>query len=481
VDCYLGISAAVQTGHPLVLVIPLSSDSTMSPSATLNASPTSHTSDGSSFRNRPNYPIAIVGGGLGGLALAIGLLKHGIHVHIYEAAAAFAEIGAGVAFGPNSTRALALIDPMLIEGYKKHATFNEDRDRDHTFMSIRWGMDETGKDNENGAKAGDLMWHLEDKWAPEGATKLGVRTRSCIHRARLLDVLVSLLPSGIASFGKSFESLDEQPDGTLKLHFEDGTTAMASAVIGCDGIKSKVRSYVCGSDVEATYVGEYAYRAMVPKAEAEKALGAELARNGQLYCGYGAYIVTYPVEHGEFTNMVAVPHDTGDEWTWNHQDWTVPATTDELVRKYQGWVPALIDVFKRHCQPMKWALFNLQHAAPYFKGRVCLLGDSAHAATPHLGAGAGMAMEDAYILSNLIVAVKGSDDIESAFRAYDKVRRPRTQKLIELSRLSGLAIEFLMPGVGDDVGTVREKCEEWYQWLWHEDLEAQLETAIGLL
>jgi salicylate hydroxylase len=460
----------------------------MSPSATLDASAASHTSNGSSFRNDPNHPIAIVGGGLGGLALAIGLLKHGIHVHIYEAAAEFAEIGAGVAFGPNSTRALALIDQELIEGYKKHATFNEDRERDHTFISIRWGVDEerkapenVGKDVGNGAKAGDLIWHLDDKWAPEGATKLGVRTRSCIHRARLLDVLVSLLPAGIASFGKSFESLETQPDGTIKLQFEDRTTAMASAVIGCDGIKSKVRSHVCGSDIDATYVGEYAYRAMVPKAEAEKALGAELARNGQLYCGYGAYIVTYPVEHGEFTNMVAIPHELGDAWSWDHQEWTVPATTDEFVRKYQGWIPALVDVFKRHCQPMKWALFNLQHDAPYFKGRVCLLGDSAHAATPHLGAGAGMAMEDAYILSNLIAAVKGSDDIESAFTAYDEVRRPRTQKLIELSRLSGLIIEFLMPDVGDDVRKVREKYEEWYQWLWHEDLEAQLETAKGLL
>jgi salicylate hydroxylase len=448
----------------------------MPSSATLNAST-------SAFRNHDTLPIAIVGGGLGGLALVVGLLKHGIRVHIYEAAAAFAEIGAGVAFGPNSTRALALIDTALIEGYKKHATFNENRERDHTFMSLRWGMDQRRKDGEEdgGAKAGDLIWHLEDKSTSEGVTKHGVRTRSCIHRARLLDVLVSLLPEGIVSFGKSFDSLEEQPDGTVQLRFEDGTTTLASAVIGCDGIKSKVRESVCGKEVGASYVGEYAYRAMVPKLEAEKALGAELARNGQIHCGYGTYIVTYPVEHGEFTNMVAIPHEPGTAWSWGQDEWTVPATTDEFVRHFEGWKPELIDVFKKHCQPYKWALFDLQHDAKYFKGRVCLLGDSAHAATPHMGAGAGMAMEDAYILSNLIAAVDRSDGIESAFKAYDEVRRPRTQKLIELSRLSGLVIEFLVPDVGDNMGKVRQKYEEWYQWLWHEDLETQLEAGRNLL
>jgi salicylate hydroxylase len=435
-------------------------------------------SNGSAAHDQNELPIAIVGGGLGGLALAVGLLKNGIKIHIYEAAPVFSEIGAGVAFGSNATRALGLIDEALLEGYKKHATFNEDPDRANTFMSVRWGMDER---REGGKKAGDFIGELEDKWDPERVKKIGVRTRSAIHRARLLDVLVSMIPEGITSFGKSFEGVREQPDGTLKLRFVDGSTAVASALVGCDGIKSKTREVVCGSSVEPSYAGEYAYRAVVPKAVAEQALGAELARNGQIYVGYGAYIVTYPIEHGEFTNMVAIPHEPGESWTWGDDDWTVPASKDDLPRYLEGYYRPLVEVIQKYCLPSRWALFDLQHSAPYYRGRMCLLGDSAHATTPHMGAGAGMAMEDAYILSHLIASVKGTSDIENAFRAYDAVRRPRTQKLVENSRNAGLLIDFMVPGVGDDTDAITQRLMSSYKWLWHEDLEAQLEHAKSLL
>lgn len=438
----------------------------------------SETQNGRTAKVDPKLPIAIVGGGLGGLALAVGLLKRGVNIHIYESAQEFSEIGAGVSFGPNSTTALKLIDEALLEGYKKHATFNEDASRQDTFMVLRWGMDEK---KQGGKKAGDLMGYIEDKWNPERAKKIGVRTRSAIHRARLLDVLVSFVPEGITSFGKSFEAVEEQPDGSLELRFADGSIAVARALIGCDGVKSKVRPFVCGPDVDANYVGEYAYRALVPKVEAVETLGADLALNGQLYCGYGRYIVTYPVEHGDFTNMVACWHEAGTEWTWEGEDWTEPTTREEFQQHFEAFYPPLTDLIRKHCQPFKWALFNTQHPAPYYKGRICLLGDSAHATTPHMGAGAGMAMEDAYILSNLIASAEGSVDIENVFRVYDSVRRPRTQKLVECSRNSGLLIDFLVPDVLDDTEAMTARMEEWYKWLWHEDLEAQLEHAKTLL
>jgi salicylate hydroxylase len=432
---------------------------------------------GTRFENHKHLPIAIIGGGLGGLALAIGLLKHGVKVHIYEASQAFSEIGAGVTFGANATTALHLIDPRLLQGFMKHATFNSDPERDSTFMSIRWGMDERRQD---GHKAGDFAYHQEDKRRPGGALA-GLRMRGRIHRARLLDEMVALLPTDITSFSKAFEGVEEVNDGMLKLHFVDGTTALASAVIGCDGIKSKVRDFVCGPSIQAKYANECAFRAMVPGKEAKQALGDDMALNSQLYCGYGGYVVTYPVEHGEFINMVAMPHDSVFNSTWLQNDWTVPTSFDEILEKFQGWHPPLINLIARHHLPAKWALFTLQHDASYFKNRICLLGDSAHATTPHLGAGAGMAMEDAFILSNLIAATGSSDKIETAFRAYDAVRRPRTQQCIKRSIDAALSYDFLIPEVGDNMEMIQRRLDESFQWLWHEDLEAQLQSAKELL
>jgi salicylate hydroxylase len=428
-------------------------------------------------RSQADLPIAIIGGGLGGLALAVGLLKHGVKVHIYEAAQVFSEIGAGITFGANAARALGLIDEALLEGYKKHAAFNEDPGLDDTFYTIRCGVDER---REGGRKAGDFLTDVKDKWNPEGAKSIGVRTRSCIHRARLLDVLVSLIPDGIASFGKVFKGVKEQADGTLELHFTDGTTALANAMVGCDGIKSKTREIICGPNVKASYASEFAYRGMVSKVEAEKALGVDFARNGHIYLGYGAYVFTYPIERGELVNIVAIVHDPGE--SWNSDDWTVPAVPgEEIPLHFKGFYPPILHLVEKHCQPFRWALFDLRHPAPYFGGRMCLLGDSAHATTPHLGAGAGMAMEDAYILSHLIAAAKGTGGIENAFRAYDAVRRPRTQKLVEYSRNASFADMFKMPGVGDNPDAIRKPFETWFKWLWHEDLEMQLEHAKSLL
>jgi salicylate hydroxylase len=179
--------------------------------------------------------------------------------------------------------------------------------------------------------------------------------------------------------------------------------------------------------------------------------------------------------------MVAIPHESGKSHPWNQDTWTAPTNRDDFVRQFKGWNPALVDLVARYALPQKWALFDLVHPASYYKDRICLLGDAAHATTPHMGAGAGMAMEDAYILSNLIGFVKDSGDIARAFIAYDTVRRPRTQKLVEYSRLSGLVIDFLVPDVGDDTAVMKERLEHMYRWLWHEDLEAQLVEAKKLL
>lgn len=176
------------------------------------------------------FSIAVAGGGIGGLALAIGLRHQGVPVHIYEAAPAFAEVGAGVAFGRNAMRAMSLIDPAIEAGFQRRATTNGWKGKQKTWFDFRYGMDSR---NGNGKRVEEV----------------------------------------------------EETDGGVRLRFYDGTSAEHTAVVGCDGIKSRTRKIVLGegrAESTAVFTGKYAYRGLVPMEKAVGLLGEELARNGQM-------------------------------------------------------------------------------------------------------------------------------------------------------------------------------------------------------
>jgi salicylate hydroxylase len=128
-----------------------------------------------------------------------------------------------------------------------------------------------------------------------------------------------------------------------------------------------------------------------------------------------------------------------------------------------------------------WALFDHPPASTFYRGRLCLAGDSAHASTPHQGAGAGQAIEDAFVLSNLLGKINSSADIEKAFEAYDAVRRPRSQKVVTSSRDAASIYEFENVELGGDLDKIKERLEKRYDWIWKEDLHAQLKRAESLM
>ncbi|KAL1632269.1 hypothetical protein SLS56_003849 [Neofusicoccum ribis] len=426
------------------------------------------------------FAVAVVGGGLGGVVLAIGLLAHRVPVHVYEAAKSFGEIGAGVAFGPNSVRSLGLISPDLLEAYVKHATFNASPELERTFLSFRRGMAaqrdrrDSLADRETEARAGQFLFGLDSK--ESGTNRTGLPTRCCVHRAKFLDEIVKLLPEGTTSFNKSLTKIDELTEGGgVRLHFSDGTSATADAAIGCDGIRSKARQYVHGPEAQPVFSGDYAYRAMVPSEAFEEVMGRELTFNGQLYVGHGGYIITYPVEHGKLINVVASRSSPGS--TWSHEAWLLPSTKEGMMAELRGWHPALVEFLSLYGTKEKWALFDYRHGHTYHRRRVCLLGDAAHAMTPHLGAGAGQAMEDAYVLSNLLGKAENAEDLPDVFQAYDAVRRPRTQQVVEWSRLNGLAFSCLEDGVSDDIAKIEAVAGQRFQSVWNEDLPLQLAAA----
>lgn len=266
------------------------------------------------------FTIAIVGGGLGGVALAIGLRRRGISCQIYEAAPAFAEIGAGIAFGPNSIQAMALIEPKIRAAFHRLATKNGAAEEDDTWITFRRGLGEP---------------QLIAQVRTLDAAKTGL---SSVHRAHFLDAMVGLLPPDMAQFQKRLLRLESQPSGSVRLVFEDGSTADADAVVGCDGVRSAVRRHVLDKDTvldDLTFSGKYAYRALVPMGQAKEALGEHLAGNSQMYLGPSGHVLTYPIDRGTTMNVIAF-HDKADG-VWEHEHWILRKKGAEMQRDFEGW------------------------------------------------------------------------------------------------------------------------------------------------
>ncbi|KAI1347008.1 mannitol 1-phosphate dehydrogenase 2 [Xylaria sp. FL0043] len=422
------------------------------------------------------FNLAIVGGGISGLTLAISLLQHNVPITVYEAAAKFGEIGAGVGFGPNAVHAMSLISPRMKEGYERCRTLQWESKRDAWFDCRVGDSRKAGDDGtfefggRKGWKVGDEIFEIKypnlEAIGPVGG----------VHRAHFLDELVKLIPKDVARFGKRLVDVSKATDGSenVVLHFADGTTAQHTAVLGCDGIKSQTRRLLLGSDkYNAVFSGKCAYRGLVPMTKAVELLGEEKAMNSQMYFGYHGHILTFPIEKGKTMNVVAF----ASRESWTHPEWVVRVTKEELLADFRTWGPtalAIIDAMERYDV---WALFDHPPAPTYYgtQPRLCLVGDAAHAMTPHQGSGAGMCIEDCYILGNLIGEANSLEDLDRAFKAYDEVRRPRTQKLVTTSKEAGQLWDFELEG--DDLDALHRNMDHRMRWIWNLDLPAELERA----
>lgn len=463
-----------------------------------------------------NPPIAIIGGGIGGIALAIGLAAQHVPFHIYEAAPSFGEIGAGITFGANVIRAIHGLSPAMLAAYARHVTANEPEALVDAFLTYRKGFLDDGVvfDEEAWERCRrwrpEAIFHLRGKVQQVGGTEFPVRC--CVHRAHLLDEWVRLLPPGSATFGKTLVQIVEDEDeeaNVVRLTFSGGSTALAAAVVGCDGIKSTTRRYLHGDSKgkgAARYSGFFGYRAMVPRAAFEAALGPELAATGNLFLCRNGYTIAYPVDHGVALNMFATClQREGTTWE-DHAEWKVPSTETELRRDLAGWHPGVVELLVRHGHGEKWAMFHCPHDELYYRplvgGRVCIMGDAAHATTPHVGAGAGMAIEDAFILSGLLGHLqnkksvpslggnhnnnstnteKGKNDIPAAFKAYDAVRRPRSQKVVRESAENVARYCAISCAEGKELERLKMEAHQLGEWLWDFDLDESLAEAVRIM
>ncbi|KAK1818242.1 hypothetical protein LTR12_007394 [Friedmanniomyces endolithicus] len=413
--------------------------------------------------NSPN--IAIVGGGISGLVLAIALIRRGIKVQVYEQAHAFGEIGAGVAFGPNSVRAMQTCSPEIHTAFHRVATRNQWPDKRNVWFDFMDGYD---KDAPVGKEK--LLFTLTTE---DGA--------NAVHRAHFLDELVKLVPDGVAHFKKHLDTIElPDGDGKVKLLFHDGTEAEADAVIGCDRIKSRTRAWMLGGDdkpgAAPVYTYKYAYRGLIPMQRAVDELGEDNAKNAKMHLGQDGHILTFPVNHGETMNVVAF-HATEDDWP-DARHLTRSMEKKHVYEDFKDFGPTvqkIIDLLEPNLDC--WAIFDTgdHPMEAYNKSRVCCLGDAAHATSPHHGAGAGICIEDAAVMAELLampgVAQAGIRGLEAAFRVFSECRRERTQWLVQSSRRTGDLYEWRAEGVGRDVGKIYEECKERDERIWDSQIE----------
>ncbi|OJJ23030.1 hypothetical protein BKI52_01370 [marine bacterium AO1-C] len=334
----------------------------------------------------------IIGGGIAGLATAIGLKNKGIEIEVYESASAFKPVGAAILLAPNGLEVLKQLGGGL---------FEEVMDRggrvDQMLLATHQGKRLGGSQASNGG-------------------------HSCaIHRAELIDTLKSRLPVDALHVGKKFKNYQENSDKTIQVNFEDGSHTTGDFLVGTDGIKSVVRQQMLGS-LPYRYSGQTCWRAIVPFQLPKKYTHTFVEAWGKargLRVGFGAI--------NQSDIYFFATHFTSAN---GHDD---PANIkEELATLYQDFMPVVTDFLR--VTPAESILRNdIYDFVPihqWYKKQVVLVGDAAHATTPNMGQGGNQALESAWVLSN---CVDTNTQLSDSFEQYQQLRIKKAHKIVKNS------------------------------------------------
>ena len=333
--------------------------------------------------------ISVVGGGIGGLAVATALAQSGMQVTVLEQAAQIAEVGAGLQVSPNGLRVLRALG--LEERLSQHSSQGQ-------AVSLRRA------ESDYEVARLDLNRLLNDQ------------RYHFVHRADLIDLLymAALEADVIVKLAQSVVAIEPGVPATVR--FANGTSNRSDLVIDAGGLHSVLRGAL-NKKTESFFTGQVAWRALVSNVDNRQ-------HDVQVHMAPRSHIVSYPLRGGEMVNLVAVQERS--EWSdegWSHRD-----DPDNLRAVFNGAAPSVRKMLERVEDVNLWGLFR-HPVADHWYGQGCvLLGDAAHPTLPFLAQGANMALEDAWALCACLLR---TPDLNSALLHYETIRKPRVRKVIE--------------------------------------------------
>jgi salicylate hydroxylase len=351
-----------------------------------------------------NKPILIAGGGIGGLATAIGLAQNGFRVIVLERAPVLGEIGAGIQLGPNAFHAL---DYLGIGGAARAMAVYVDRLR---LMDAMTAEDIASID-------------LTEPFRERFGNPYAVVHRGDLHgvfvRACQTNPLIDLR-TGCAVTGY------DQNGGTVTARLLSGQTVTGSVLIGADGLRSRIREQVVG-DGAPRVTGHTTYRSVIPTDR----MPEDLRWNAvTLWAGPKCHIVHYPLSGWKVFNLVVTYHNDAPEAVAGK-----PVSEEEVLAGFKHVHPRAQDIIRHGTDWKLWVLCDRNPVEHWVDGRVAVLGDAAHPSLQYLAQGACMAMEDAVCVSQEMAARPNNP--EEALEAYRRQRVLRTARVQLMSRAVG--------------------------------------------
>ncbi len=339
-----------------------------------------------------NQEINIIGAGIGGLATATALAQRGARVRVFEQAEGLGEVGAGLQISPNGVavlEALGLRDAAAAVANTPEAVVLRDY---RGAEVVRLPMGASAE-----ARYGRPYWQF--------------------HRADLLGVLeAGALTAGVELvFGHRLTAAT-QTGARVVASFGE-VEAESDALIGADGVRSVLRGLALQGQ-PAEFTGQVAWRGLV----AADRLSAGLFENAaQVFMGKGRHFVAYPLRGGSVINFVAVEERVG----WADEGWNLPDTPENLRKAFKGFAAPVQALLEQVDETFLWGLFNHPVLPKWANGRIGLVGDACHPMLPFLAQGAGMGLEDAYVLAREM----DENGIEKGLQTYETIRKPRATRV----------------------------------------------------